>query len=91
MSNITDANVTVTPAEGKLRIWRNTGLNTITADKALADNTVGYESNEDLDNGYRPPGLVDVSTSTGATPEYLRDFGSTVTPGTTTHHMTLHG
>ncbi len=52
--------------------------------------TVGYESDEDLDNGSRPAGLIRLSTTTGPAPEYLQDFGNTVTPGTTTHHMTLY-
>ena len=43
-----------------------------------------------LDNGFRPPGLIRLSTTTGAVPEYLRDFGNTVTAGTTTHHLTLY-
>ena len=51
---------------------------------------VGYESDEDLDNGFRPAGLIHLSTTTGSTPQYLRDFGNVVTAGTTTHHMTLY-
>ncbi len=56
----------------------------------LAAHTVGYESDEDLDNGYRPAGLIRMSTTTGPTPEYLTDFGNTVVPGTTTHHVTQY-
>ena len=36
------------------------------------------------------PGWSDLSTTTGPTPEYLQDFGNTVVPGTTTHHLTLY-
>ncbi len=56
----------------------------------MAAHTIGYESNEDLDNGYRPHGLIRMSTTTGPTPEYLTDFGNTVVPGTTTHHVTQY-
>ena len=42
----------------------------------LAPHTVGYESDEDLDNGFRPPGLIRLSTTTGPAPEYLQDFGT---------------
>ena len=42
----------------------------------LAPHTVGYESDEDLDNGSRPPGLIRLSTTTGPTPQYLQDFGN---------------
>ncbi len=51
---------------------------------------MGYESNEDVDNGHRPGGLIRLSTTTGAVSEYLQDFGNTVAPGTTTHHLTLY-
>ena len=35
---------------------------------ALAPHTIGYESDEDLDNGSRPQGLVRLSTTTGRHP-----------------------
>jgi hypothetical protein len=56
----------------------------------LAPHTIGYESNEDLDNGFRPAGLIRLSTTTGTTQEYLQDFGKNVAPGNTTHSMTLY-
>ena len=43
-----------------------------------------------MDNGVRPAGLVPLSTTTGAVPQYLQDFGSSVAAGTTTHHVTLY-
>jgi len=92
MSNDTDLAVTVSDVEGKFRLWRNTSLSSMPSGQptALAPHTVGYESDEDLDNGFRPAGLIRLSTTTGSTPQYLRDFGSTVTPGTTTHHLTMY-
>lgn len=91
MSNYSDLPVTVSAEEGKLRLWRHTSLASMSSGRAqLAPHTVGYESNEDLDNGHRPPGLVRLSTTTGAVPEHLTDFGNTVEPGTTTHHLTLY-
>ena len=60
-----------------MRLWRNTGLARCpAASTALAPHTVGYESDEDVDNGFRPAGLVDLSTTAGATPQYLQDFGT---------------
>ncbi|WP_344059087.1 DUF4082 domain-containing protein [Microbacterium pumilum] len=90
--NNDDLAVTVNSAEGKTRLWRNTALASLAsgASAALAPHTVGYESNEDVDNGYRPAGLVRLSTTTGAVPQYLTDYGSTVVPGTTQHHVTLY-
>ncbi|MEK0156356.1 DUF4082 domain-containing protein [Arthrobacter oryzae] len=92
VSNYTDLPITVSAAEGKSRLWRNTSLASLAtgASAQLAPHTVGYESNEDLDNGFRPAGLIRLSTTTGPTPEYLQDFGNTVKPGTTTHNTTLY-
>ncbi len=92
MANNDDLPITVNSEEGKLRLWRNTPLSSLPSGQsfALAEHTVGYESDEDLDNGSRPAGLIRLSTTTGPTPEYLRDFGNVVTPGTTTHHLTLY-
>ncbi len=91
MVNTAASPITVTAAQGKLRIWRNTGLaNMSGASTALAPNTVGYESDEDIDNGFRPAGLIDMSTTTFQTDSYLQDFGTVVAPGTSTHHITLY-
>lgn len=92
MVNYSDLPVTVNSSEGKLRMWRNTGLNNLASGTkvALADSTVGYESNEDVDNGFRPPGLIRMSTTQGAVSEYLQDFGNSVAPGETTHHITMY-
>ena len=92
MANNSDLAVTVSAAEGKTRLWRNTTLTSLAAGtkQVLAAHTVGYESNEDVDNGFRPSGLIDLSTTVGPTPQYLQDYGSTVLPGTTTHHVTLY-
>ncbi|MFI5496961.1 DUF4082 domain-containing protein [Actinoplanes sp. NPDC051859] len=91
-ANSTDLTMQVPAAQGRNRFWRNTTVATLPAGSTatLAPHTVGYESDEDLDNGFRPAGLIRLSTTTGDTPEYLRDFGEVVTPGTTTHHMTLY-
>lgn len=91
MANSVDLAIQVPAEQGKYRLWRNTSVaNQISGSATLAPHTVGYESDEDLDNGFRPPGLIRLSTTTGPTSEYLRDFGNTVTPGTTTHHLTMY-
>lgn len=92
MSNNTDLPITVSSEEGKTRLWRNTSLvnQPSGTSTALAAHTIGYESDEDLDNGFRPAGLIRLSTTTGPTPQYLQDFGSTVAAGNTTHHLTLY-
>ncbi|MBG6098198.1 DUF4082 domain-containing protein [Nocardioides luteus] len=92
MSNLTDLPVTVKKSQGGLRLWRNTGLSSMTADQTeLAPHTVGYESDEDQDNGFRPPGTIRLSETTGFIPgQYMRDFGRTTGDGTTTHSLTLY-
>jgi len=92
MSNNTDLPIQVNTTEGRMRIWRGTTLSTLAAGQtvSLSAHTVGYESNEDLDNGFRPAGLIDMSTTTGSTPQRLQDFGTLTLPGTTTHHITLY-
>jgi hypothetical protein len=91
-SNYSDLPVTVSAAEGRYRLWRNTSLTNLPAGSqvALAEHTVGYESDEDRDNGFRPDGLIRLSTTVGEVPEYLQDFGNVVQPGTTTHNITLY-
>ncbi len=92
MANDDDLPVTVSAQEGKLRFWRETDLTDLPVgtSQELAPHTVGYESDEDLDNGFRPAGLVHLSTTIGSTPQYLLDFGNTVAEGTTEHHLTLY-
>ncbi|MCX6501377.1 MAG: hypothetical protein NT132_03055, partial [Microbacterium sp.] len=90
--NHDDLAVTVSSDEGKLRLWRGTDLSSLAAGTfaELAAHTVGYESNEDRGNGFRPEGLIRLSTTVGPTPQYLTDYGNTVVEGTTTHHVTLY-
>ncbi|GAA1954096.1 DUF4082 domain-containing protein [Microbacterium deminutum] len=92
VANSDDLPVTVTAGQGKTRLWRNTSLTSLAAgtSQALANHTVGYESDEDFDNGFRPAGLIQLSTTIGSTPQYLADYGNTVVPGTTAHHVTLY-
>lgn len=92
MANYADLPVTVTKAEGKLRLWAHTGLDQMTgASTALAPHTVGYEADEDQDNGARPPGLIDLSTTTGdIAGQYMTDYGLTTGDGTLHHSLTLY-
>lgn len=92
MVNHNDLAVTVDSEQGKTRLWRNTNLTGLSSGSsaALAPHTVGYESNEDVDNGFRPAGLIRLSTTNGPTPQYLTDYGNTVVSGTTEHHVTLY-
>ena len=82
----------VSSVEGKRRLWRNTSLATLAANTSatVGAGTVGYEWNEDLDNGYRPAGTFRLSSNTISTQSYLLDHGSTYGPSTATHSLTLY-
>ena len=82
------------PASYKsLRFWNNTSVRNLAAGatKTFAAGTLGYEWDEDLDNGSRPPGLIDLSRATyNVSPDKLLDFGSSFGNGTATHSLTLY-
>jgi hypothetical protein len=82
----------VPAADGKMRLWRNTSVANLApgATATLAENTLGYEWDVDADNGFRPPGLIRMSTTTESTPYVLQDYGKTTGQGTATHHLTLY-
>jgi hypothetical protein len=84
--------IKVPAADGKMRFWRNTDIaNLAPNDEAtLSDRTLGYEWDEDLDNGVRPPGLIRLSTTVADGVDVLQDFGGTYARGTATHHLTLY-
>lgn len=92
MSNSISFPLMVAAEDGKMRFWRNTTV----ADQspgdvaAIGSAIIGYESNEDLDNGFRPAGLFRLSTTVADTPELLQDFGTVVAPGRTTHSTTMY-
>ena len=83
----------VPPAFSNLRFWRNT------AAAGAAEGSVGYVSmkgvlghewNEDLDNGFRPAGLVRLSRTMVDSVQYIMDHGGTFDAGTACHHATLY-
>ena len=84
--------ITVSESEGKLRFWRNTSFAALapgTSAKTV-DGIVGYEWDEDLDNGFRPPGLFRMSSTTVNVPSRLTNHGNRYAPGTATHSVTLY-
>ena len=86
--------ITVPATYSKLRFWRNTRVATLapgtstTLDPGVG--TLGYEWDVDADNGYRPPGLMDMSSTTLSNAQVFTDYGSNLTNQTTTHHLTLY-
>ncbi|MFA5911138.1 MAG: N,N-dimethylformamidase beta subunit family domain-containing protein [Vicinamibacterales bacterium] len=83
--------ITVPASMAGLRIWRNTRVANLTTGVAtFPDGTLGYEWGEDLDNGFRPGGLMHLSSTTSPAVERIIDFGATVGVGAATHHLTLY-
>ncbi len=79
----------------KLRVWRNTEVASLKAGKTLTlapdTGTLGYEWDEDVDNGFRPAGEYDLSSTTDNGLQAFTDYGSTLNENATaTHHLTLY-
>ena len=82
--------ITIPYGETNLRIWRNTSVaNTAPGQTAsLVQNLLGFEWDTSPDNGFRPAGLIDLSSTTQqVTGNYLRDYGNTYGDGTATHNL----
>ena len=81
-------------AYSRLRFWRNTSVASLapgqTATLASGTGTLGYEWDEEVDNGFRPAGLLDLSSTTASVPEAFTDYGSNVAAGSRTHHLSLY-
>src|SRR5712664_2617661 len=93
-----DNAITVPQDDGRMRFWRNTSIATLAPGQVatLPQSTLGYESDEDVDNGFRPAGLIRLSTTTVPVTNYLY-FSPSPPPGhyyfangTETHHLTLY-
>jgi hypothetical protein len=84
--------IQVPAAEGKLRFWRHTSIAGLAAGQTavLPWGTLGYEWDEDIDNGHRPAGSFRLSSTTVSGAPVLQDHGSTFGPGIATHRMTLY-
>jgi len=85
--------IKIPAADGKMRFWRNTSVANLASGQTatLPAGTLGYEWDEDLDNGARPPGLFQLSTATyNLTVDFLLDYGGTYGAGSATHHLTMY-
>ncbi len=81
----------VPAADGKMRFWRNTSIATLAAGAtaSLVPSSLGYEFDEDLDNGGRPAGLFRLSSTTVSVQQRILDYyANEIGPGVATHHMT---
>jgi len=85
--------IQVPQADGQMRFWRNTSIATLAPGQTatLPGGTLGYEWDEDIDNGFRPAGLFHLSTASYTlTTDLLLDYGETYGAGIATHNMTMY-
>ena len=85
--------ITVPFAYKNLRLWRNTAATSLTSGQSLqlAPNSLGYEWDQDADNGFRPNGEFKLSSTTVSGLEVFSDYGSTTSlNGTATHNLTMY-
>jgi len=87
-----DYSIKVPDSDGKMRLWRNTSVASLSPGgvATMPAGTLGYEWDEDVDNGVRPAGIVRMSTTTENVAHKILDYGNTFGPGTATHHLTLY-
>ena len=93
--NSGSGDITVPSTYSKLRIWRNTAVARLASGQSLTlapgNDTLGYEWDEDVDNGFRPAGEFDLSSTTLSGLQTFTDYGTTTVDGSTaTHHLTLY-
>ena len=85
--------ITVPGTYRLFRMWRNTGVASLTATQSLplAPDTLGYEWDADVDNGFRPAGTFRLSSTTVSGVEAFTDYGSTTKfNSTVTHNLTMY-
>jgi len=77
---------------GTMRLWAHTGVSAVAPGDfyRTPEETLGYEWDEDLDNGSRPAGLIRLSSTTLDEPEKLIDFGANIAQGRATHSLTMY-
>jgi hypothetical protein len=89
------SDITVPYQYSRERLWRNTAAAKLSAGQSLTlapgSGMLGYEWDEDVDNGFRPAGEFDLSSTTVSGLEVFEDYGTHVNTGqTATHHLTMY-
>ena len=79
-------------ALSNFRFWSNTAVDDLQPGQvySLTQNLLGYEWDSDVDNGFRPAGLINLSSTTLQVEQKLLDYGTTTGDGTSTHALTLY-
>jgi hypothetical protein len=88
--------ISVSSDYSKLLFWANTAIANLQPGQSiqLAPGTLGYEWDSDVDNGFRPGSLIDLSSTTVNVNTLLANpslgDGAGVTTGNATHNLTLY-
>ena len=84
--------ITIPYDDANLRFWRNTSVANLQPGQTatLTQNYLGYEWDELPDNGFRPAGLIELSSTTLPVNTYLLDYGTITGSATATHNLTLY-
>ena len=92
MVNSGSASPIISSAFAKLRFWRNTAVAALTGSQTvtLGDQTIGYEWDADVNNGFRPAGLLDMASTTVTVSQLKQDYGNTYAAGTEVWGPTLY-
>ena len=82
----------VPAAYAKLRFWRNTSVASLQPGQTatMPGETLGYEWDSDVDNGFRPPGEIDMSKTTESVSQLLLTPNEQLGMGNATHNLTLY-
>ena len=82
----------VPAAYAKLRFWRNTSVASLQPGQTatMPGETLGYEWDSDVDNGFRPPGEIDMSKTTESVSQLLLTPNEQIGPGQATNSLTLY-
>jgi hypothetical protein len=83
---------TVPYAYSKQNIWRNTAVANLQPGQTytMPGETLGYEWDEPVDNGFQPAGEIDLSQTCEDVSQLLLDIRSDVGPGNACNSMTLY-
>jgi hypothetical protein len=93
MNGTRSDSIVVPEVQGKLRFWRNTSVQSLSPGQSatMPAGTLGYEWDLDPDNGWRPAGLLRLSSTTvTSSSQVLLNYGSQYGAGTVTHNLTLY-
>src|SRR3984893_8447612 len=84
--------ITIPYPQTLLRFWRNTSVATTPSNQSasLVQNLLGYEWDESPDNGFRPAGLIHLSSTTLQVDTYLVDYGRNIVSYPATHNLALY-